>query len=394
MPSVEVAGPDLGDKLAGLDTALVPLNARRRALEQYLSTGSGRQKTSRFWRIDLETLAPGNDATFSFEQPRIENPNPRAIALDLPAATRDCSDLLAQAFRTTSASQTKFGALATAFAGAGAFVFVPADAACDEPIVITYSIPKNAAVFPYTCVLLERGARATIIERLEGGDGSFVCGIAEAVLGDHAELTYANHQTLAEDARVISTRVARPGRDARFSWASAELGAELSVGDLEVAIEQPGIDANVTALFFPRGTQHVDIVSTVDHVSGDARSQTLVKSAAVDRGQARYLGNIRIAPHAQGSDASLRDDALLLSKHAHIDSIPALEIAANDVKAYHGATVGALEEEQIFYMETRGIERTAAERMIALGFFEPAIDRFPSESLRELLRTEVRAKFS
>ena len=117
-----------------------------------------------------------------------------------------------------------------------------------------------------------------------------------------------------------------------------------------------------------------------------------MKSAAVDSGQARYLGNIRIAVGAQGSDASLRDDALLLSEKAHVDSVPALEIGANEVKAFHGATVGALDAEQIFYMLTRGIERSAAERMIALGFFEPAIARFPTEALRERIHGALAAK--
>ena len=110
-------------------------------------------------------------------------------------------------------------------------------------------------------------------------------------------------------------------------------------------------------------------------------------------GQARFLGNIRIAPHAQGSDARLRDDALLLSPTAHVDSVPALEIGANDVKAYHGATVGAMDAEQIFYMESRGIAPNAAERMIALGFFEPAVDRFPAQ-LREEIRTALELKLA
>ncbi len=162
--------------------------------------------------------------------------------------------------------------------------------------------------------------------------------------------------------------------------------------DLAIAIVQPGVDAKIATLFFPTGSQHVDIVSSIDHRIGDATSQTLVKTAAAGRGQGRYLGNIRIAAHAQHSDASLRDDALLLSKTAHIDSVPALEIAANDVKAYHGATVGALDDDSIFYMTSRGIDRDAAERMIALGFFEPAIDRFPTEALRDELRVALQAK--
>ena len=179
-----------------------------------------------------------------------------------------------------------------------------------------------------------------------------------------------------------------------MSWASAELGGELAASDLSVSIEAPGAEANLTAIFFPRGSQHVDVVSTVEHRAGDATSETIVKTAARERGQARFLGNIRIAPHAQGSDARLRDDALLLSPTAHVDSVPALEIGANVVKAYHGATVGAIDAEQIFYMESRGLERGAAERMIALGFFEPAIERFPTIALRDEIRASLAAKLS
>ena len=103
-------------------------------------------------------------------------------------------------------------------------------------------------------------------------------------------------------------------------------------------------------------------------------------------------GNIVIRPKAHGSDASLRDDALLLSKRAHIDSIPALEIAANDVKAFHGATVGSLDEEALFYAGSRGIARSQALRLITLGFFEPVVARFPSEALRDEVRTALDRK--
>jgi Fe-S cluster assembly protein SufD len=159
-----------------------------------------------------------------------------------------------------------------------------------------------------------------------------------------------------------------------------------------VTVNHPGVDAQINGLFFPRDDQHIDLVSTVDHNVGASQSETMVKSAAIGHGQARYLGNIRIAANAQATESSLRDDALLLSPRAHIDSVPALEIAANDVKAYHGATVGALDDEQIFYMTSRGISRQDAEKMIALGFFEPVIDRFPTNALRERLRAALEAK--
>jgi Fe-S cluster assembly protein SufD len=316
------------------------------------------------------------------------------LICDLATAAREYPALLARAFGTTDVAATKFGALAKAFAGHGIFTYVPADHACDEPVVIAHHAPRDAAVFPWSVVLVERGARITIVERLSADAGAFVCAAAEVVTEEHADVTYAILQQADDTARVIANRAARPGRDAQIAWAVAELGGELAAGDVSVSIEAPGAAARVTALFFPRGSQHVDLVSTVDHRAGEASSETLVKSAARERGQARFLGNIRIAPHAQGSDARLRDDALLLSPTAHVDSVPALEIGANDVKAYHGATVGAIDAEQLFYIESRGIERAAAERMITLGFFEPAIEYFPSVSLRDELRATLEAKLA
>jgi len=378
---------------SALEDRLLSGNARAAARERYESTPSGRERTGRYWKIDLDALsldltAFGPDAGAV----TIENSNPRAIACDLHTAAAEHGPLLARAFGTTGAAQTKFGALTTAFAGLGAFVYIPADAACDDPIVVTYDIPAASNVFPYTVVLVERGSRATIVERFEGGGGAFVCAAAEIVAEENAAVTFASVQGLAEDARILTTRTSRPGRNATIAWATADLGSALSAGELIVAIEHPGAHADIATLFFPRGNQHVDIVSTIEHRVGNSTSETLVKSAATDRGQARYLGNIRIAANAQGSDASLRDDALLLSKNAHIDSVPALEIAANDVKAFHGATVGALDQNSIFYIESRGIPRNDAERMIALAFFEPALDRFPTEKLRQDLRTALAAK--
>ena len=363
---------------------------RTTALEAFRTTPAGREKPGRYWKIDLEQLAPAQASQAGSVS--IESTHPAAIACDLQTAQRDHAAVFARAFRHAIEPKHKFAYLALANAQLGAFIYVPAGVSIDDPIVVRYAANAGETIFPYTVVLAEAGARVTIIERLDLASGAFACGVAEIVSGERSDVQYASAQYAPSDARIIFTRAARPGRDARVRWANAELGAELAVVDLAVTIDQPGVEASVATLFFPTGTQHVDIVSSIDHRVGDASSDTLVKSAAAGSGQGRYLGNIRIAKNAQQSNAALRDDALLLSKNAHIDSIPALEISANDVKAYHGATVGALDDESLFYMTSRGIEREAAERMIALGFFEPAIDRFPTEALREELRAALEAK--
>lgn len=386
---------ELYERLVSLDGAPFALAERTRALDRFFSLPSGREKPGRFWRVDFESIAPDASAIdLRAANVSVENNDPAVLVCDLATAAREHPGLLARAFGTTGIAATKFGALANAFARLGIFVYVPADHACDDPIVIRYTAPAGGAIFPWTVVLAERGARVTIVERLAGDAEAFLCGATEVVGEEHSDVTYATLQQAGEGARVISNRAARPGRDAQIAWALAELGGDLAAGDLSVSIDGPGAQVRVTALFFPRSSQHVDLVSSVEHHAGEATSETLVKSAAREKGQARFLGNIRIAPHAQGSDARLRDDALLLSPTAHVDSVPALEIGANDVKAYHGATVGAIDAEQIFYMESRGISRAAAERMIALGFFEPAIERFPSVKLRDEIRAALIAKLS
>ncbi len=366
--------------------------SRAAALDRFRTTPSGREKAGRYWKVDLDAVDPGA-LRFDENAPvAIENPDSRAYAADLATARVERPNSLADALGKTSATVGKFGALTRACSRLGAFIHVPADVAVGAPIVVTYRIPPGAAVFPHTVLYAERGARVTLVERFEGGQGSFVSAVTEIVTQERAEVEHAAVQSLESGARAFFSRSALPGRDSRIVWNDAQIGADLAVVALDIDVERPGVEADINALFFPTGNQHVDAVSTVAHAVGDSRSHTLVKSAASGRGQARYLGNIHIAKNAQGSDASLRDDALLLSKDAHVDSIPALEIAANDVKAFHGATVGALDAEQIFYMGSRGIPEGEAERMIALGFFEPVVERFPGEALREELREALRSK--
>jgi Fe-S cluster assembly protein SufD len=384
---------NLQDAIAHLEPDPAARQRRQELLARSFELRSGREKPGRFWKIDIDALDYSNIDVAPAAAPRIGAPsNSAVVACGLAQAVNSHRDILDSAAGTAlDPNSEKFAALAAALTNTGAFVYVPADIAVGEPIEITYDA-SSGALFPYTLVVLERGAQCTILERVTGAASSFVCGITEIVSAENSSVLYAVEQQLPPDARALFTRRAKAGRDARVAWAVAELGAALSVGSVDVAVENPGVRVEIAGLFFARDQQHVDLLSNVDHNVGESQSDTIIKSAATGRGQGRYLGNIRIAAHAQGTEASLRDDALLLSQKAHIDSVPALEIAANDVKAYHGATVGAIDEQQLFYMISRGIDRESAERMIALGFFEPAIERFPTEALRERLRSSLEAK--
>ncbi len=380
----------------------VPAGARLDALARFeelpATTGS---RPGRGWKHDLSKL--DLSALEPFE--RREGPELDVETL-LPAARRHGvviehfshararhRDAFERAFGTALDSRDdKFASLALAFQNHGVFIDVPAGVALDDPLIVGYEA-RSTGLFPYTLISIGANARITIVERVAGALGAaFVCGITELVVGRDAQLTYAVDQRLPANARAIFTRRARLAAGASLDLAFAELGALLSVSRARIEAAEEGSHATLSAVFFANEEQHVDLETEAVHSAGHTASETVVRSAGTGRGQGRFFGNIRILANAHGTEASLKDDALLLSEGAHIDSVPALEIAANDVKAFHGATVGAISEDEIFYAQSRGIARDEAERMIALGFFEPALGRFPGESLRAEIRGVLAAK--
>jgi Fe-S cluster assembly protein SufD len=316
-----------------------------------------------------------------------------AIVCDFATARREHADVFGPAYDRAFANQTKFGALTRAFAPDGIFIHVADGVKLTEPIRLGIVAIEGEDALPYVIVSAGSGAAVEIIE-MAGGDtgGALVCAATELVAGDGARITYSILQQYGPETKAIATRRATIGHNAEVHIAFAAIGARLCVEDIAERAIEPGASARVTGLFFADGDQHVDVVSDLQHVVGSTSSDTVVKGVAGGRAQARFLGNIKIAAHAHGSEAMLRDDSLLLSPQAHIDSIPALEISANDVKAFHGATVGALDDENLFYIMSRGLDRTTAERLVTLGFLEPAIARFSSETVREHLRSALGAK--
>jgi Fe-S cluster assembly protein SufD len=285
----------------------------------------------------------------------------------------------------------RFTALATAFQNCGAYVDIPAKVQLDAPLQLVWSARPGEpqAVFPHTLVRVGANARATLFERHLGSTESLVDGIVEIELGAGARLDYVVVQEADDGARLFFRRGARCGPGATIGWHIADLGGTLVRETTLAELNGDGAAAELNGLFFARGFGHVDWRAALIHTAPRTRSQTIVRNAAAGRGQGRFDGLVRIGAAAHEADASMRDDALVLSRDAHLDATPALEIAAHDVKAFHAATVGSLDEEQLFYVGTRGIARGRAERMIALAFFEAAISRFPSEAVRDEVRTAL-----
>jgi Fe-S cluster assembly protein SufD len=370
----------------------VSLDARREAFARFEDLAPPDIPSGRYWKIDLAKQRY-DDVVVQLDS-YAASPS-AAHVWSLGSILKDGDPELRATFdrvfrSTLDLTREKFAALTLAFQNCGAFVYVPAGIKLSEPIELTY-VARGAGIFPYTVVLAGEGSECTVMERIVlEGSAPFVCAVAEVVAEPGARVDMTS---IVEPGagRIFTTRRAKANRDSRLRWSVAELGGDLVVDSLHASMEERGAECEIGGVFFAAQAQHVALETQVDHTVGETRSETIVKGAATERGQGRYVGNIRIQPHAHQSDASLRDDSLLLSKSAHIDSIPALEIAANDVKAFHGATVGAIDEDEIFYAQSRGIPRREAERMIALGFFEPALARFP-EGTRDHVRAALEQK--
>lgn len=420
-PSLGLDDEAIDAAVASLGDAGTPAVDRHEALEAYRRLPAPGPTVGRYWKVDVNKIDLTNVAAFD-DGPRASETVRRepgeaarfaqtdahvggidldpalaakgVVVCDFETALRDHAATVAAASGSAAKWQShKFAALNAAFRRGGALILVPKGVSIQDPIVLRYRA-RATAIFPYTLVVAGEGSRATIVSHVDGGafDGALSSEIVEIIVEAGADVTFAAIQRLERGARSFSIKRARIAQNAKLHWAVAELGAALSVGSVRSVVEERGVETSISGVFFADGDQHVDLESEVDHRVGNAQSQTLFKSAATGHGQARYLGNIRIRPLAHGTDATLRDDALILSKTAHIDSIPALEIAANDVKAFHGATVGAISQDEVFYAMTRGIERADAERMITLGFFEPALTRFPGTALRDSLREALAEK--
>jgi Fe-S cluster assembly protein SufD len=200
---------------------------------------------------------------------------------------------------------------------------------------------------------------------------------------DGATLSYVSLQERRQQTWHFATERAVIGRDAKVDLVVAALGSFLSKSYVETILTGPGSEANLVGLVLTDGQQHIDHQTLQEHRAPHTTSNLLLKSAVKGHSQSIFAGLVRMPREAQQSDAFQEARALLLSDHAKADAIPKLEIIANDVRCTHAGAIGQVDEEQKFYLMSRGIPEDEAERLIVTGFFEPALDRIPVGKVRE-----------
>ncbi len=320
------------------------------------------------------------------------------IFADWAAAVREHADVLERHLgRAVAADEGKFAALAAALASDGALVYVPRGVQLEQPLHSVLWAPGGGlAFFSRVLVVLEEGASATFIHEVASPDvaeGQAVhAGIVEALLADGAQFTFVELQNLGRHVWNFTHERARIERDARLEWIFGAVGSRLTKNFTELDLAGQGAEARISGFYFADDAQHLDHDTQQNHLAPHTTSDLLYKGALVGRSNSVWRGMIYVAPGAQKTDGYQANRNLLLSDGARADSIPGLEILADDVRCSHGATVGRLEEEPLFYLMSRGLPRKDAERLLVDGFFAQVMERIPFERVRARLAGMIDGK--
>ncbi|MGP0029081.1 MAG: SufB/SufD family protein [Acidimicrobiales bacterium] len=285
-----------------------------------------------------------------------------------------------------------------AFLPDAVLVDVPAGVAVPAPILIVHWCDRDessglgAAVFPRTAVRLGDGAAASVVEIYAGAASaarSLVVPVTELAAGNGASLSYVALQILGQEAWSLARLAARGGRDTVVRTFTVGLGAAYGRVRADVSVVGHGARSEILSAYLGNGTQVHDIRTLQDHVAPRTSSRLLCQGAVAGHSRSVYSGLIRVHRGAVRTDARQTNNNLVLDEGAHADSVPNLDILENDVKCSHASTVGPIDEDQRYYIESRGVAPAVAEGLIVQGFFDAIIDRGPIPAVTPLLRREV-----
>ena len=316
------------------------------------------------------------------------------IFTDLASAVRTHPELVRRTLGSVVAyDENKFSALSYALWSSGTFIYVPRNVVVDRPLqTVTYQRPGKHAGYHHTLVVTEEGAAVTLAEDFMGAEGGMTDSVVELVAAPNSQLHYLHLQNLADTAWNFSTQRMQLQRDSLLRHFIGSWGSRLSKNWINMELLGEGGSGELLGLYFPGGRQHLDHHTNQLHKAPHATSDLLYKGALKDRARSVYQGYVKVYPNAQKTNAYQANRNLMLSKQARADSIPGLEIEADDVRCTHGATAGQIPDEYTFYLMARGIDRPNAERMIIQGFLEEVLNRIPVEGVRNKLEAEIARK--
>jgi Fe-S cluster assembly protein SufD len=290
----------------------------------------------------------------------------------------------------------KFAALHEALIADGAFIHVPKGVEIEKPIVLVHSVSGvRTAVFPHTLIIAEDNARVTVVDCFVSNDESrqFACGANDLYAGHGSKITYAATQCWSKEALSLQFNSTVVRRDARVQSLNVHLGGKQARHESLSQLQAPGGFSEMLAITVASGAREFDQRTLQIHQAPNTKSDLLYKNALLDQARTIFSGLIIVDPDAQKTDAYQSNRNLMLSDDAESNSLPGLEIQANDVRCTHGATSSRIDPEQEFYLKSRGIPPKAADELLIFGFFEEVLNRLENEELHASLRALIRSRF-
>ena len=322
------------------------------------------------------------------------------IFTDLKTAEQKHPELLSRMIgKTVNVEEGKFSALAGAFAQNGIVLYVPKGVTVEEPLhSVLWGPGANLAHVSHILVLVDEGASVTYVHEAASPDdlasNSMHAGIVEIQVLQDASLKFVELQSWGRHVWNFSHERIRVERGGTLDWIFGAIGSRLTKNFSELDLAGEGATGRMSGFYFTDGNQHLDHDTQQNHLAPHTTSDLLFKGALKGKSRSVWQGMIYVAPGAQKTDGYQANRNLVLSEGSRADSIPGLEILADDVRCTHGATVGKLEAEPLFYLKSRGIPQAEAEKIVVEGFFDPIFQRIPFEGVRERFQEYIANKMA
>lgn len=298
--------------------------------------------------------------------------------------------------RLVTGEESKFVALAAALWADGLFLYVPAGVAIEQPILSRIASTGAAPAFFRSLIVADQSTDVTVVEDFlsdEAAGESLASGAVEIVTGQAARVRYANLQEWNTKTWHFNRLKSETGRDSRIDWLFVAVGGQSHRSEIDAELTGQGAETDLVGLIFGTGEQQFDHQVLQDHVGNDTRSNSSFKAALGDASSSNFQGMIRVNKTSLRTDSNLENRNLLLSDHSKAESDPRLEILNSDVvRCAHGATVGPLDPETIFYIQTRGVSADEARRLVVEAFFEEVLEKIPVASIRDSVWRTVQRK--
>lgn len=340
------------------------------------------------------TLVPGGSQVSL--SPELEKKG--VVFTDFRTAENEHPELLKKFAGTViRAEDGKFAALAAALSQNGILLYVPKGVQVEEPLhSVLWGPGVDLAHISHLIIYVDEGASVTYVHEYASPDeadaDSMHAGLVEIVVADGANLRFVELQSWGNHVWNFSHERVHVGKDANLNWVFGAVGSKLTKNFSDLDLIGVGAEGRMSGFYFTDGSQHLDHDTQQNHLVPNTFSDLLFKGALGGKSRSVWQGMIYVAPGAQKTDGYQANRNLLLSRDARADAIPGLEISADDVRCSHGATIGKIDSEPLFYLLSRGIPQDEAEQLMVEGFFDPIIQRIPFEGVRERFQQAIKEK--